>query len=72
MDTDISKTKQGEARQNGPLRGMDQAARPGPGVPLPPPSHFPKATKARPMLRFLLDGLQYAAGDLKFDDSCPK
>lgn len=36
------------------------------------PSHFPESYESETMLRFLLDGLQYAAGDLKCDDSCPK
>ena len=36
------------------------------------PSHFPASYESATMLRFLLDGLQYAAGDLKCDDSTPE
>jgi uncharacterized protein len=32
------------------------------------PSHFPESYQSAAMLQFLLDGLQYAAGDLKCDD----
>jgi type 1 glutamine amidotransferase len=35
------------------------------------PSHFPESYESSTMLRFLLDGVQYAAGDLKCDDSTP-
>ncbi len=35
------------------------------------PSHFPASYESATMLRFLLDGIQYAAGDLKCDDSTP-
>lgn len=35
------------------------------------PSHFPESYESATMLRFLLDGVQYAAGDLKCDDSTP-
>jgi type 1 glutamine amidotransferase len=33
------------------------------------PSHFPESYESATMLQFLLDGTQYAAGDLKCDDS---
>jgi type 1 glutamine amidotransferase len=33
------------------------------------PSHFPESYESSTLLQFLLDGLQYAAGDLKCDDS---
>jgi len=36
------------------------------------PSHFPESYESAAMLRFLLDGVQYAAGDLKCDDSTPQ
>jgi len=36
------------------------------------PSHFPESYQSATLLRFLLDGVQYAAGDLKCDDSTPK
>lgn len=35
------------------------------------PSHFPETYESPTMLQFLLDGTQYAAGDLKCDDSVP-
>ncbi len=35
------------------------------------PSHFPESYQSTTLLRFLLDGTQYAAGDLKCDDSKP-
>jgi type 1 glutamine amidotransferase len=35
------------------------------------PSHFPDSYASATMLRFLLDGIQYAAGDLECDDSTP-
>jgi len=35
------------------------------------PSHFPESYESPTILRFLLDGIQYAAGDLKCDDSKP-
>jgi type 1 glutamine amidotransferase len=35
------------------------------------PSHFPESYKSPTLLSFLLDGIQYAAGDLKCDDSTP-
>jgi type 1 glutamine amidotransferase len=35
------------------------------------PSHFPESYESATLLQFLLDGLQYAAGDLKCDDSTP-
>ena len=35
------------------------------------PSHFPESYQSATLLRFLLDGVQYAAGDLKCDDSTP-
>lgn len=35
------------------------------------PSHFPESYQSATMLQFLLDGVQYAAGDLKCDDSTP-
>ena len=35
------------------------------------PSHFPETYANATMLQFLLDGTQYAAGDLKCDDSTP-
>jgi type 1 glutamine amidotransferase len=35
------------------------------------PSHFPESYASATLLRFLLDGIQYAAGDLKCDDSTP-
>lgn len=35
------------------------------------PSHFPESYQSPTLLRFLLDGVQYAAGDLKCDDSTP-
>ena len=33
------------------------------------PSHFPESYTSPTLLRFLLDGTQYAAGDLKCEDS---
>lgn len=36
------------------------------------PSHFPASYQSTTMLQFLLDGVQYAAGDLKCDDSKPE
>ena len=33
------------------------------------PSHFPESYERSTLLRFLLDGVQYASGDLKCDDS---
>jgi type 1 glutamine amidotransferase len=33
------------------------------------PSHQPESYETEAMLRFLLDGIQYALGDLKCDDS---
>ena len=33
------------------------------------PSHFPESYQSATLLKFLLDGVQYAAGDLKCDDS---
>ncbi len=33
------------------------------------PSHFPESYETPTLLRFLLDGIQYASGDLKCDDS---
>ena len=33
------------------------------------PSHFPKSYESSTLLQFLLDGVQYANGDLKCDDS---
>jgi type 1 glutamine amidotransferase len=35
------------------------------------PSHFPESYESATLLRFLLDGVQYATGDLKCDDSRP-
>jgi type 1 glutamine amidotransferase len=35
------------------------------------PSHFPESYESATLLQFLLDGIQYAAGDLKCDDSTP-
>ncbi len=35
------------------------------------PSHFPESYENATMLRFILDGVQYAAGDLKCTDSKP-
>ncbi len=35
-------------------------------------AHFPESYESPTLLRFLLDGLQYAAGDLKCDDSALK
>lgn len=35
------------------------------------PSHYPESYESPTLLRFLLDGLQYAAGDLKCDDGTP-
>ena len=35
------------------------------------PSHFPESYASATLLRFLLDGVQYASGDLKCDDSTP-
>ena len=35
------------------------------------PSHFPESYQSATLLRFILDGVQYAAGDLKCDDSTP-
>jgi type 1 glutamine amidotransferase len=35
------------------------------------PSHFPESYASATILLFLLDGIQYAAGDLKCDDSAP-
>jgi type 1 glutamine amidotransferase len=36
------------------------------------PGHYPATYESATILRFLLDGIQYAAGDLKCDDSTPK
>ncbi len=33
------------------------------------PGHFPESYESPTLLRFLLDGIQYAAGDLKCDDA---
>lgn len=35
------------------------------------PSHFPESYTSATLLQFILDGTQYAAGDLKCDDSKP-
>jgi type 1 glutamine amidotransferase len=35
------------------------------------PGHFPESYQSATLLQFLLDGIQYAAGDLKCDDSTP-
>jgi type 1 glutamine amidotransferase len=35
------------------------------------PSHFPESYESSSLLRFLLDGIQYATGDLRCDDSTP-
>ena len=35
------------------------------------PSHFPESYQSATLLGFLLDGVQYAAGDLECDDSTP-
>ena len=35
------------------------------------PGHFPESYQSPTLLRFILDGTQYAAGDLKCDDSKP-
>ena len=35
------------------------------------PSHFPASYESATLLRFLLDGVQYASGDLECDDSTP-
>ncbi|MEA3226166.1 MAG: ThuA domain-containing protein [Planctomycetota bacterium] len=35
------------------------------------PSHFPESYESATLLQFILDGVQYAAGDLKCDDSTP-
>ena len=35
------------------------------------PSHFPESYESVSLLQFLLDGVQYTAGDLKCDDSTP-
>ncbi len=35
------------------------------------PGHFPESYTSATLLRFILDGTQYAAGDLKCDDSKP-
>jgi type 1 glutamine amidotransferase len=35
------------------------------------PSHFPESYESSTMFQFILDGVQYAAGDLKCDDSKP-
>ena len=36
------------------------------------PSHYPESYESPTLLRYFLDGMQYAAGDLKCDDSTPK
>ena len=36
------------------------------------PSHFPESYESGTLLQFILDGTQYAAGDLKCDDSTPE
>jgi type 1 glutamine amidotransferase len=33
------------------------------------PGHFPETYQSPTVLRFVLDGVQYAAGDLKCDDA---
>lgn len=35
------------------------------------PSHYPESYESSTMLQFVLDGVQYASGDLKCDDSTP-
>jgi type 1 glutamine amidotransferase len=35
------------------------------------PSHFPESYESPTLLQFLLDGVQYVAGDLKCDDATP-
>jgi type 1 glutamine amidotransferase len=35
------------------------------------PSHFPESYTSATLLQFILDGVQYAAGDLECDDSTP-
>jgi type 1 glutamine amidotransferase len=35
------------------------------------PSHFPESYASATLLQFLLDGIQYATGDLRCDDSTP-
>ncbi|NLF09365.1 MAG: ThuA domain-containing protein [Pirellulaceae bacterium] len=71
MDTDTLKDEQGEAGKM--VRYAAWIKPHGRGrVFFASPSHFPESYESETMLRFLLDGLQYAAGDLKCDDSCPK
>ena len=36
------------------------------------PSHFPDSYESPTLLKFLLDGMQYASGDLKCDDEKQK
>lgn len=67
MDTDTLKDKRGEAGKM--VRYVAWIKPHGQGrVFFCSPSHFPESYESATLLRFLLDGVQYAAGDLKCDD----
>lgn len=68
MDADKLKDKQGQAAKM--VRYVSWIKPHGLGrVFFCSPSHFPESYESAALLRFLLDGLQYAAGDLKCDDT---
>ena len=67
MDTDTLKDKRGEVGKI--VRYVAWIKPYGQGrVFFCSPSHFPESYESATLLRFLLDGVQYAAGDLKCDD----
>jgi type 1 glutamine amidotransferase len=71
MDTDSLKDK-ADSRANKMVRYVAWIKPYGTGrVFYCSPSHFPESYESPTILRFLLDGIQYAAGDLKCDDSKP-
>ncbi len=68
MDTDTLKDKRGEVGEM--VRYVAWIKPYGQGrVFFCSPSHFPESYESATLLRFLLDGVQYAGGDLKCDDS---
>ena len=67
MDTDTLKDKRGEVGKI--VRYVAWIKPYGQGrVFFCSPSHFPESYESATLLRFLLDGVQYASGDLKCDD----
>ncbi len=67
MDTDTLKDKRGEVGKI--VRYVAWIKPHGQGrVFFCSPSHFPESYESATLLRFLLDGVQYASGDLKCDD----